>query len=564
MRQMPRLLALLLITGLLAACGGQTASQAPTAEPAAVQPTAEPAAVQPTAAPEAVTAAPQPNTVAEPVVLRVGAPADTYRIDPAEMGRFTLAMSPVNANVFDQLTLMDANFQVQPMLAESWEYLPDTGAWRFTLRRDVTFHNGTPFTAAAVVETMRRHATGPGANLLRIDESSTVAVDDYTVEITPTAPNFALPAQLVHPQFGIHAPGVNLAEQQIGTGPFMLGSYTQGQSLVVEKNPDYWGAAAQVDRIEFRFFPDPQTRILALQAGEVDVIYDVAPDAARALEDGGQFSVVAAPVSAYQYLMVMLNGPEPYTLGREEAIRKALGHAIDRETIIANAFDGYAFSGQTFIPPAVLGEHAATIQGFSYDPAKARELLEAAGWVDGDGDGIREKDGRPLRLELVNGFPAAADHGSTAEILQAQAREVGIDLAIITTADNAAYSERLKQKQGDLFIEVGNQNSATPCFLLNLYYGRAPQPGDYQTAFAPALIGVDGYDDAVDACNGTPDIDEARAAAAEAIRISVDEVSMNLPLVGIQRIWAASPAVQNFDPHPVRIHVRWEPVGVRR
>jgi peptide/nickel transport system substrate-binding protein len=497
-------------------------------------------------------------------VLRVGAPADSYRVDPADLGRYNLAMSPVNANVFDQLTLMDASFQVQPMLAESWEFLPETGSWRFTLRRDVTFHNGTPFTATAVVETMRRHAAGPGANQLRIDANSTVAVDDYTVEITPTAPNFALPAQLVHPQFGIHAPGVNLAEQQIGTGPFRMRSYTQGQSLAVEKHPDYWGSLALVDAIEFRFLPDPQARILALQAGEVDLIYDVAPDAARAVQESGQFSVITAPVSAYQYLMVMLNGAEPYTLGREEAIRKALGYAINREAIIANAFDGYAFSGQTFIPPDVLGEHAATIQGFTYAPERARALLEAAGWVDGDGDGIREKNGRPLRLELVNGFPAASDHGSTAEILQAQAREVGIDLQIITTADNAAYSERLQQKQGDLFIEVGNQNSATPCFLLNLYYGRATQPGDYQTAFAPALIGISSYDDAVDACNGTPDLDEARAAAAEAIRVSVDEVSMNLPLAGIQRIWAASPAVQQFEPHPVRVHVRWEPVSVQR
>lgn len=531
-----RTVTVLFVVATLVGCG----AAAPAAAPAATAPAAAPAAS----------------------VLHVGGPADSYRADPADLGRYNLGMFPVNANIFDQLTLMDSSFAVKPMLAESWEYLPDTKTWRFKLRKDVKFHNGTPFTAAAVVETMKRHAKGPGANQLRIDENSTKAVDDYTVDITPTAPNFALPAQLVHPQFGIHAPGVDLTKQQIGTGPFTMGEYRKGERLVVARNPNYWGSKALIERIEFRFFPDPQARILALQAGEVDVIYDVAPESAKALQDAGKLKVIAADVSAAQYLMVMLTGAAPYTLGRDAAIRQALGYAINHEELVATAFDGFAANAQTFAPAAVLGQNAAKITGFSYDPEQAKTLLEQAGWKDADGDGIREKDGKPLRLELVNGFPSAAENSSTAEVLQAQARAVGIDLQIVATPDNPAYDERLKQKQGDLFLEIGNQNSATPCFLLSLYYGRAPKPGNYQVAFAPALIGVNAYDDAVDACNGTPNLDEARAAAAEAIRVSVDEAHVNIPLVGIKRIWAVSPQVQNFNPHPVRLHVRWEGVSV--
>jgi peptide/nickel transport system substrate-binding protein len=543
---------------VVTACGGQT-----TTAPAA-QPTTAPAApaTNATAAPDTAPTTPAPAPAAAGKVLRVGAPADTYRNDPADMGRVTIAMSPVNTNVFDQLTLMDANFNVKPMLAESWEYLADTKTWRFKLRQGVTFHNGTPFTAAAVVETMQRHANGPGANQLRIDENSTKAVDDFTVDITPTTPNFALPAQLVHPQFGMHAPGVNLTEQQIGTGPFKMVEYVKGQRIVVERNPDYWGQKAAVERIEFRFFPDPQARILALQAGEVDVIYDVAPESAKVLQDEGRFTVVAGEMSASQYLMLMLSGEGQYTLGKELAVRQALGYAINREEIVATAFDGFAINTQTFVPPGVLGESASKIKGFSYDPEKAKTLLEEAGWVDGDGDGIREKDGKPLRLELINGFPSAAENSSTAEVLQAQARDVGIDLQIVATPDNPAYEQRLKDKQGDIYLEIGNQNSAATCFLLNLYYGRSPSPGNYQVAFAPALIGINSYDDAVDTCNGTPNLAEAQAAAAEAIRISIEEVAVNIPLVGIQRIWAASDTVQNFTPHPVRIHVRWEGVSV--
>ena len=92
----------------------------------------------------------------KPVNLRVGTVADTYRNDPNDLSRLNIGMFPLNVNIFDQLLLVDHNFQLQPMLAESWEYIEETGSWRFDLREDVKFHDGQPFTAQAVVEMVQR------------------------------------------------------------------------------------------------------------------------------------------------------------------------------------------------------------------------------------------------------------------------------------------------------------------------------------------------------------------------------------------------------------------------
>ncbi|HZQ07276.1 MAG TPA: ABC transporter substrate-binding protein, partial [Anaerolineae bacterium] len=252
-----------------------TASQPTTAaQPTtATQPTT---AVQPTTAPQPTTASPSGG-----VTLRIGALVDDYRQDVKEPGRVNIGMATVNTNIFDTLTRMDENYQVQPMLAESWEFMPPS-TWRFHLRKDVKFHNGQPFTSQAVVEDIKRLASGENATyagILKVNGDSAKAVDDYTVDITTTGP-VLLPAQLVHPIFGIPAPGVDLLKQRIGTGPFKEVEYVPKDHITVAKNPDYWGEKPKVDQIIFQFFPDPNARVLALQAGNVDLIYDVPRESA--------------------------------------------------------------------------------------------------------------------------------------------------------------------------------------------------------------------------------------------------------------------------------------------
>lgn len=530
---------LILLSFLGAACGGQAA-------PEASNDNAPAEAAAPT----------------EPVILRVGAPDDDYRLDAEDPGRVNVGMAQVNTNIFDRLTQMDINFQVQPMLAESWEYLAESGTWRFKLREDVTFHNGEPFTAAAVVEMIQRVAPGGFATILKIDENSAVAVDDHTVDITPTSQNVQLPGQIAHPNFGMRALGSDpFAGENIGTGPFSLKEYVEDDHITVVKNPDYWGEVAQVDEIQFRFMPDPNTRVLALQASEVDLIYDVPRESAGLLMDMENLSVLPANVGAYQALSILSTGEPPRDITTDILIREAIGYAIDRQAIIETAFDNLATESQTLIPAAVLGQYADQVTGFTYDPERAKSLLEEAGWVDADDDGIREKGDRRLTLEMVSGFPTANDNGQTPEILQAQLLEVGIETNITPINDSAAYDEWLTEQKGDLWVEIGNQNSASPCFLPSfLYYGGDEEPNNYQLAFAPNFVGFPAFDEAMNGCTGTADPDEAAKNAANAIHILVDEAHTALPLLGLYRIWATSDKVSGFEPHPIFVMVRWNNV----
>lgn len=429
---------------------------------------------------EATSPPPQPSSF-EPVKLSVGTVADTYRNDPNDLSRLNIGMFPLNANIFDQLLLVDKNFQLQPMLAESWEYIQETGSWRFDLREGVTFHDGQPFTAHSVVEMVRRFwSQGVGGNRLRIDENSAVAVDDFTVLITPVSDNLRLPEELSHSSYGIRAPGSDPLEgEHIGTGPFVFAEYRADSHITVDKNPEYWNPVANIDELEFRFMPDPNTRILALQAGEVGAIFDVPPEATSLLESKSEIQVLPTTVSASQYVMVLLTGEEPYDLAQDIMVREAIGYAIDRQAILDISFNGHAALNQLFSPPGVLGPYADRIVGYTHDPDRSRRLLEEAGWIDNDGDRVREKSDRKLTLEFINGFPAGPENGQTAEVIQAQLKLVGIDLKVINVPDNATYSARLRNKEGDLFMEIGNQNSPSACFLASLFYGRYENPGSY-------------------------------------------------------------------------------------
>ena len=110
-------------------------------------------------------------------------------------------------------------------------------------------------------------------------------------------------------------------------------------------------------------------------------------------------------------MIILLTGDEPYTIAKYKRIRKSIGYAIDRQKLIDTAFFGFALDSQTVVPRSLLGESAGEIEGYSYDPDLAKALLEKAGWRDEDGDGIREKDGRALRLVLINGFPDSSANG---------------------------------------------------------------------------------------------------------------------------------------------------------
>jgi ABC-type transport system substrate-binding protein len=235
--------------------------------------------------------------------------------------------------------------------------------------------------------------------------------------------------------------------------------------------------------------------------------------------------------------------------------------AIDRDAIINGGWQGYAEPNNTMVPEGVLRDAASLIQGPTFDPEGAAQMLEEAGWVlDGD---VRAKDGRELRLTMIVGYPSAEIHRPMPELVQAQLAEIGVAIDIVQTPDQGSYSARLESGEGDLWAEVGNQVDADPAYLPGaLYYspieGADAADNAYANAFAPGAA----FDAKIDAVRAAVTIEEAQIAAAEAMQIMIDQEHIIIPIAGIIRLYGVKERVQNFNPHPVQFVERWDSVTV--
>jgi peptide/nickel transport system substrate-binding protein len=482
--------------------------------------------------------------------LTVAAAADGYYENPRYP---TIGRYPTNANVFETLVRMTPTYQLAPALATSWQFVPPN-TWRFQLRKGVKFQDGTPFTAKAVQSTVQQIAASGQGDYIGLSKKAVVkVVDDYTVELTPAFPNRRLIEQLVHPSNSIVAP-TSTPTHPIGTGPFKFVSYERNRQITVQRWDGYWGPKPRLEQLTFKFVPDGNARVLALQSGQVQASFDLPRESAAEVQSRQGLQVARSPVGAYEALYFDVRGGPGFDLGADPAVRQAVALAINRDVIVNNVWQGNAQVIQTMIPPAMLGPAASTVTGFSFDPAKAKQVLDQAGWKAGDG-GIRSKDGRRLALTMVVGFPNADIHGSMPEAVKAMLADVGTDLKVVTAPDENAYSDRLAKGQGDLFAEVGNQNDANPCFLPDLlFYFKGAGHGDYGYRFGPGGA----FDTTIETkCRQGVSDQDARQGAAEAMHILIDQERIVVPVAGILRLYGLSDKVQGFEANPSQTNQSW-------
>lgn len=479
--------------------------------------------------------------------LVVGAGDDRFQ-SPTTRPRLT--MYPLNADTCETLIRMDEQFGTQPGLATDWELVGEN-TYRFHLREGVTFHNGEPFTAEAVRYSMQRLVEHEIDFLAFLGPDSVEIIDDHTVEITPEQPNLRLPQQIVHPSYSIVAPGTEPADEEVVcTGPFRFVEYVPNDRVVVERFEDYWGEPAKLDRITFRFIPDDQTRRLALEAGQVDVIFDVPRAQVSDIEAHPDLKLATADPGAVMVGRMNVVGAPGHEILTEVPVRRALGLSLNRQAFV-DLWGGHAEIVPTVNPPAALGEHAALVEGFTYDPDQARQILEEAGWTEG-ADGIRERDGQRLSISLLF---SQGDEIQPLELLQAHARDVGIDVRLEPLPEGASMSDKAGAGEFDLTVWTPNQNDANPSFLLTLQWwseSRVP----WTTYQHPGGR----FDDLVAQSLEAPSLDEARKLAAEAQQVLIDELAAAIPIVGVFRIYAMKAEIEGFQPHPSRNNQRWATV----
>lgn len=480
--------------------------------------------------------------------IRIAASDDEWPRQGTDAESTTFAY-PLNVNVYEPLIRLAPDYSLQPGLATRWE-LVDGKTWRFNLRRGVTFHDGSQLTADDVLWTWAVRQQ-EGQTLATVTDTlgpdSVRKVDEYTVDFTPEVPNLRLPQQIVHPEGAIVPEGKHFdSTPPVGTGPFRVASYRPNEKVELDRFEGYWGTKPNAKRLEFRFLPDSQTRLQALQAGNVDVVLDPNPESVPSLETGSRFRVVRSEPGRAQLIYIKIHGKDQQPLGSDPAVREAVSLAIDRRSYVEVAFAGNAAPGRWMGPKSVLGPYADRVAPVPFDPDRARRVLDAAGWREGPG-GIRVKDGRDLSLRLI-GWAEVSD--TSFGFLQSQLRNVGIDVEVSKAPDNAAFTRLRESGNYDLNLEVPNQNDGNPAFLPVLrFYSPAPISADY----APGAR----FDDVAEQALAAEGSDGVQQAAAEMMRILANEEYIVVPLAGMYRIYAMTRDVEFAGPHPSQTSQLW-------
>ncbi len=346
-------------------------------------------------------------------VVRTRTGAEPDSLDP-----FQSAASDTEAimhNVFEGLVLYDETGAIIPGLAESWEISEDGLTYTFHLRDDVNFHNGQHMTADDVIYTYQQlsglESGGEAISSKFTDITNLEAPDEYTVVITLGAVNASF-LQLTKVAV-VPKDYTDQATAPIGTGPFKFVEYTPGQRIVLEKNEDYYEESRmpQIDRAEIYIMTDESAVVQALQSGELDFA-GVSGDNAMILE--GQFDIYSNPQNMVQ-IFALNNEVEPFD---DVRVRQAISCAVNKQEIIDGAFDGYATElYSNFSPVMGFYYNDELTDVYTYDVARAQELLNEAGYGDG--------------FDMTITVPANYQaHIDTAQIIAEQLKAVNINAEI--------------------------------------------------------------------------------------------------------------------------------------
>ena len=334
--------------------------------------------------------------------------------------------------IFNGLVRFTPSMEIVPDLAESWTTSSNGLDWTFKLRKNVTFHDGTPFNADAVVHHVMRMIDGKtnvGALTLWNPVKEAVKVDDLTVRISTKTPYGGLLNVLAHGSGLIPSPiavekfGKDVGFNPIGTGPYKLASFAPGTEVVLVANDSYFGAKPAYKKITFKYVADASARVAALRSGEVDVIDSVSAELSSTLSRDTNVKIIDVPgLRSFGIGLSQTN-----KLLQVPEIRIALNHAIDKASIVKVIFRGYATAISSPLAPGIDG--AVKAGEYAYDSAKAKTMLESVGCILGT-DGIYTYKGERLsfRMNLPSGlFP---NDQAVGETIQSQLKAVGIEVKI--------------------------------------------------------------------------------------------------------------------------------------
>ncbi|TAF84638.1 MAG: ABC transporter substrate-binding protein [Curvibacter sp.] len=399
------------------------------------------------------TAKAQPSPTPSARVFKVSAPWEIGSLDPSKTGYIFTRLE-----VTETLVDVDASGQLSPGLATRWSVSPDQKTWRFALRLGASFHDGSAVTPEAVVRSLERALAQPG--ILKSTPIQRISVNNGDVQIELKQAFTALPAFLAHNNTQVLAPSSFAADGSVqavvGSGPYKIVRVNAPQKLETALYEGWKGKRPAVERVEYLASGRGETRGMLAESGQADLVFTHDAVAFDRLNRNPKLQFHTLPIPRTLYLKVNAGHP----LLKDVKVRQAISMAIDRPGIAKAILREPKAAATQLFTPGQAEWHVPGLQPLTRDVAKARQLLQEAGWQAGP-DGLLRKDGRPFKLTLRT-FSDRPEQPPMATAIQAQLREVGMDVAVsIVNASD---------------IPAGHQDGSLELALVARNYALVPDP----------------------------------------------------------------------------------------
>ncbi|GHI00566.1 glutathione ABC transporter substrate-binding protein [Neobacillus kokaensis] len=350
------------------------------------------------------------------------------------------AASVTHSKIYEGLVGRDKNSEFKPLLAEEWKQLNDT-TWEFNLRKNVKFHDGTDFNAEAVKATFDRlldpNVASPRANVFKMVKEVKV-IDDYTVQFILSEPFSPLLSILASHEGGIISPktiekfGKKIINEPNGTGPFVFESWTPGQEIVFNKNTEYWGAKAKVDKVVFKVVPEETTRISMLETGEAHIAEPLSVPMLSTAEGLTSVEVYRSEGFGTEYIGFNAK-KKPFN---DVRVRKAIAHAVEIDSIIKGVYNNIGKKSNSLLGPKVFGYHP-DMKAYEYNLNEAKKLLAEAGYPNGFEVTLKTMDNK--------------ERANMAEVLQSQLKGIGIKVKV-EVLEYGTFVEQVNKGNSEMFI----------------------------------------------------------------------------------------------------------------
>lgn len=398
------------------------------------------------------------QAAAEKVVYAAG--------DPNELGVTTFNPIKVELNheamyiIFDRLIEWGLDGKFYPGLAESWTVSDDGLTWTMQLKKGVTFHDGSPLNAEVVKWFLKEMETGPSGYMVgAIDNVEITGSHSVIIHMKYPDPNMlfnysqsfmAVPSMEAYKKYGPEDFGT---KHVIGSGPYKFASWSPGDKLVLEKNPDYtWGPGhvknkgpAVIDKVVYRDVKEESTRFLELKTGKVDVVFAVPTMFIDKIDKDKNLGILRLPGDTLYHMIMNTQSPPLDNV----LVRKGIALAVDQSGIAKNVFASAGKPAHTYLIESLPASRVDPKDEIHFDPAGAKAALDEAGWKMG-ADGVRvDGDGNRLKLNML--AKNESSYRRSAEVIQAQLAAVGIETDI-TLMDPSSIRAFYKKGEHQLAV----------------------------------------------------------------------------------------------------------------